>query len=88
MPCRVSVSTKIPRANIFRFENFWVEHNNFFDTVHNSWMTAGHITNSVRNISMKFKRLRAELKAWSRNLSNLSLLINNYNKVIGFLDSL
>ena len=37
---------------------------------------------------MKFKRLRAELKAWSRNLSNLSLLINNCNKVIGFLDSL
>jgi len=88
IPCQISVSTKIPRENIFRFENFWVEHNNFFDTVHNSWMTSGHSTNSVRNISMKFKRLRAELKAWSRNLSNLSLLINNCNKVIGFLDSL
>ena len=88
IPCRISVSTKIPRENIFRFENFWVKHNKFFDTVHNSWMTSGHSTNSVRNISMKFKSLRAELKAWSRNLSNLSLLINNCNKVIGFLDSL
>jgi hypothetical protein len=29
IPCRVSVSTRIPRSNIFRFENFWLEHDGF-----------------------------------------------------------
>jgi hypothetical protein len=43
---------------------------------------------ATRTISSKFKKLRSELKSWSRNLSNLKLLISNYNTVIGFLDSL
>jgi hypothetical protein len=23
VPCKISISTRIPKANIFRFENFW-----------------------------------------------------------------
>jgi hypothetical protein len=37
---------------------------------------------------MKFKGLRGVLKNWSKGLSNLSLLIENCNKVILFLDNL
>jgi len=42
----------------------------------------------ARIISLKFKRLRGDLKNWSKSLSNLSLLIDNCNKAIGFLDTL
>jgi exonuclease III len=33
VPCRVSVETKIPKSNVFRFENFWVSHGGFLSTV-------------------------------------------------------
>lgn len=29
-PCVVQIGTDIPKANIFRFENFWIEHEGFF----------------------------------------------------------
>ena len=29
IPCRISISTKIPKSNVFRFENFWAEHDDF-----------------------------------------------------------
>jgi len=67
-----------------------VEHDGFFDLVHNCWSSLaepGNV-NTAKVISSKFKKLREELKAWSKSLSNLSLLIKNCNKVIGFLDTL
>jgi hypothetical protein len=90
IPCRITVSTRIPKSNIFRFENFWVEHDGFFDLVHNYWssLSEPRNVNSAKVICLKFKKLRGELKAWSKSLSNLSLLIENCNKVIGFMDTL
>jgi hypothetical protein len=88
VPCRVSVNTKIPKTFIFRFENFWIEHDGFFDTVINSWHCPSNSLNSTRNISSKFKRLRADLKFWSKDLSNLNILTANCNTMILFLDSL
>ena len=87
IPCKIAISTKILRFNIFRFKNFWVEHEGFLEIVQNSWASTSNF-NPARNISVKLKRLRANLKAWSRNLSNLNLLIGNCNAVIGHLDSL
>jgi hypothetical protein len=46
------------------------------------------LNDAAKNISSKFKALRARLKHWSRNLSNLRILISNCNSVIGFLDAL
>jgi hypothetical protein len=88
VPCRVSVNTRIPKANVFRFESFWVQHDGFIDTVQDSWMAPTHNLNSSRVISTKFKRLRQPLKLWSKNLSNLNLLISNCNIVTLFLDGL
>jgi hypothetical protein len=88
VPCKVSVSTKIPKTCIFRFENFWIEHVGFFDTVCNIWHHLSNPLNSTRNISSKFKRLRAYSKSWSKSLSNLNILIANCDTIIAFLDSL
>jgi hypothetical protein len=86
IPFKIAISTKIPKSKIFRFENFWVELNNFFETVKNSWVKGFRETNSVKKISSSFKRLRVDLKEWRRNLSELGQLISNYNTVICFLD--
>jgi len=65
IPCRITVSTRIPKSNFFRFENFWVEHDGFFDLVHNCWSSLSEPTNvnSAKVICSKFKKLRGELKA-------------------------
>lgn len=43
---------------------------------------------ATKTISSKFKSLRSVLKKWSKNISNLKLLIANCNTVICFLDGL
>ena len=88
IPCKVVISTKIPRANLFRFENFWAEQDDFLDTVYDSWTSTPANSDAARTISSKFKALRARLKDWSKHLSNLRMLISNCNQVIGFLDAL
>jgi endonuclease/exonuclease/phosphatase family metal-dependent hydrolase len=65
IPCKVSIGTNIPRSNLFRFENFWVEHSGFVDTVISQWNQLVHTTSMARSISVKFKKLRSALKIWS-----------------------
>ena len=88
IPCKIIISTNIPRANLFRFENFWVEQDDFLDTVLDCWNITPTLNDAARNISSKFKALRASLKHWSKHLSNLGLLISNCNQVICFIDAL
>lgn len=88
VPCKVSVGTKIPRSNMFRFENFWTSHGSFYRTVQQSWdKPTVNLGNSMANLSAKFKRLRYDLKQWSKGLSNINLLIGNCNKVILYMDT-
>ena len=89
VPCKISIGTKIPRANVFRFENYWTSHKGFLDTVKSSWVKP--ITgqnNSVSVISAKFKRLRYDLKQWSKSLSKIRMLIDSCNRVIKYLDTI
>ena len=63
VPCRISIGTKIPKSNIFRFENYWTSHSSFFNTVKLSWeKTTGNMGNIVSVLSTKFKRLRYDFK--------------------------
>jgi phosphotransferase system IIB component len=53
-----------------------------------SWNQIGGIRNNiVSSLSAKFKRLRYDLKQWSKGLSNIKLQIENYNKVILYIDT-
>ena len=62
VPCVVSIGTTIPKSNLFRFENFWVEHTGFLECVQQSWATASHKTHITARIVDKFKTLRRHLK--------------------------
>lgn len=88
VPCKVMIDTRIPKSNLFRFENFWTGRGGFFDTVMNSWSQQVPHTDSAQVIAHKFKKLRHSTKAWSKDLSNLRVLIGNCNTVIYFLDML
>ena len=86
MPCVIAIGTKIPRAKIFRFENYWLQHSEFKQIVENAWnIPVGH-SNSAKNINEKFKNLRRVLKLWAKNLPCLKKRIGQVNKVIMLLD--
>jgi hypothetical protein len=86
IPCKIHIGTSIPMAQIFRFENIWLEHQGFYDLVKSVWST--NISNNATRITAKFKLLRAALKKWSKSLSNLKRLIKNCNSTLKVLDSL
>jgi hypothetical protein len=89
LPCKIQIGINIPKANIFRFENYWLSHSSCFELIKNAWSTPTIGTlDSARTISAMFKLLRRMLKLWARNLSNLSNLIANCNMTITFLISL
>lgn len=88
IPCKVQIGTSVPKANIFRAENFWFNHPSFMGLVTNAWITLVRCSNNAHVLSAKFKLLRRILKHWAKGLSNLSKLISNCNATISFLDRL
>lgn len=74
-PCMVQIKTEIPKANVFRFENFWVEQEGFFDLVRDTWNTEVRSSNSITKVVAKFKLLRKALKKWSKSISKMNNLI-------------
>lgn len=53
VPCVVSISTTIPKAKVFRFENYWVDMPGFFDCVQQSWSAPTTKLNSTAVITKK-----------------------------------
>lgn len=88
IPFTVHVGSSIPKSNMFRFENYWVNHLGFLDTVSLHWNNAPYYANAARNLSAKLKQVRTGLKSWSKNLFRLSKLIYNSNWVLLLVDGL
>ncbi|XP_066344156.1 uncharacterized protein [Miscanthus floridulus] len=70
-PLVISISTDIPKAHIFRFENYWLLREGFQDILSENWFAHNSLIDKAKIITNKFKNLRAALKVWSSNLSNL-----------------
>lgn len=62
VPCLISISTSIPKANIFRFENYWVHQPGFMDCVQEVWARSSHKSHISAIIVDKLKALRFALK--------------------------
>jgi hypothetical protein len=88
IPCVITIQTSILGSKVFRFENFWVAHSSFLQAVSASWTKPTFKKNSASNINAKFKRLRYDLKFWSKSISRLTICIENTNKAILELDNL
>jgi len=86
-PCKVQIGTSIPKANLFRYENYWPLLSGFLETVSPAWMSTSN-SDAAKSISSKFKALRSALKSWSSSKSNLQILTKHCNMIIAFLDEL
>jgi hypothetical protein len=58
MPCLVSISTNIPKTKIFRFENYWVMHDEFMEKVALGWEFPTIESDKEKKMISKFKNLR------------------------------
>jgi exonuclease III len=88
VPCLVSICTSIPKANIFRFENYWVEHPGFMECVQQAWANPSSKQHITAVIVDKLKALRMALKKWQKGISHIKILIDKCNMVIWWLDNL
>jgi hypothetical protein len=70
-PCAVQIRTSIPKAQIFRFENFWVDQPGFTEVVQMVWNVEVRANNSVSRVAAKLKLLRRVLKRWAKGLSQI-----------------
>lgn len=84
----IHIGSSIPKSKLFRFENYWTEHPSFLENVALHWNNSPVFANAAKNLSSKLKHVRAGLKTWSKKLSNLNMLIYNYNWVVLLMDGL
>jgi hypothetical protein len=84
----VQIASKIPRSNIFIFENFWLQHPGFFELIELHWKNSAIFGNAAKNLANKLKQIRMAIGTWRKSLSNLSKLIHNSNWVLALLDGL
>jgi hypothetical protein len=84
-PCVISISTTIPKARIFHFENYWMEHEHFMDIVSHGWSVPTLQQDAAKTLTTKFKNLRRVLKAWQSQISSLKTNIANVKSVLIFM---
>jgi hypothetical protein len=84
----VSIGTRVPKAKLFHFENYWMNFPDFILVVQLHWDTAPVFANAAKTVNANFRQVRAGLKIWSKELSNLGKLINNSHFVLAILDGL
>jgi hypothetical protein len=55
IPYIIQIDTLVPKSNVFRFENYWVDFRGFQEIVKMHWDSNPFHSNSARTISGKFK---------------------------------
>jgi hypothetical protein len=84
VPCVVSIGTSIPKAKVFRFEDYWIRLTGFLDVVNTIW-NINCPGDAAKCILGKLKLLCKGLKKWSASFQVLDGLIANCNYVIMIL---
>jgi hypothetical protein len=87
-PIHIQIGNNIPKSNLFRFENYWLDFDGFMDVISSKWNNAVYISDSAKQITAKFKDLRYGLKKWSKQLSNLNQTITNCSFTLSMLDGI
>lgn len=63
-PCVITIGTDIPQGKVFRFENYWLEHEHFMNVVTHGWSILVNASDKAKVITEKFKNLRRVLRAY------------------------
>lgn len=61
-PCLIEINTKVPKGNIFRFENHWLNRDDFISLLIQGWSTPYLPQDPAKAINAKCKNLRKQLK--------------------------
>lgn len=61
-PFVIKIATSMPKALMFRFENYWTEFSSFIPMVDLHWNTAPCFASAAKTLNAKFKQIRADLK--------------------------
>jgi hypothetical protein len=83
-PCLIHITTNIPKAKVFHFENYWMENEHFLEVVIHGWLVPTFQQDPAKIVTTKFKNLRV-LRAWQAQISNLKANIDNVKTVLIFL---
>jgi hypothetical protein len=71
-PMIVAISTNVPKAFIFRFENYWLMREDFNEVFLENWLPTSEGLDKAKSLTRKLKKLRGALKAWSSKFSNVT----------------
>jgi hypothetical protein len=81
-PCVIIAATKVPWPQIFRLQNYSLQHDQFMAILQHGWNLPLSSMDGAKVISAKIKNLRRVLKAWKAQLHNLTSIIVNLRKII------
>ena len=87
-PLLLSMSTKIPKSQIFRFENGWLLRQSFVQTVLPAWLDVRCIEDAAGQLAACLKSVRAASKVWYRRNRAPKHTIPNLKFLIHLFDSL
>lgn len=85
-PCVIDISTNIPQSHFFRFENHWIDHEDFLEVAIRGWVAHDNVIDPAKRLTAKFKNLRKELKTWKSQLPKLAIAIKGIKSVLNFLE--
>lgn len=85
-PCKITISTSIPKGKVFRFENYWLQHPSFIQTAQEGWQDPSNQLGRAKAITAKCKNLRKILRSWQQKLSNLKKNLENVKTMLSLLE--
>ena len=87
-PMYIQIETSIPKAQIFRFEDYSLQFEEFKTIVETHWQHTGVYKNPAQDLTARFKSLRHGIKKWSKTLSNLNAIIDNCSFILAMIDGI
>lgn len=86
VPLKIEISTTVPKAKIFWFENYWIHSPGFSDVVSSAWGCRAENSNAAAQIAARLKETRSAIKAWRRTFSHITQQETDCRIVINLLD--
>jgi hypothetical protein len=82
----VNVQVNDPKPPIFRFENYWLQLEDFHSIFQGSWTQSLFQPDPAKRLMAKFKQARKVIQGWHKSLLNLAKLIVKVETIIQLMD--
>jgi hypothetical protein len=86
VPLVINVQINVPKPPIFRFENYWLQLEDFNSIFQDSWTQTLFQPDPAKWLMAKFKRARKVIQGWHKSLPNLAKLIDKVKMIIQLMD--